>query len=506
MSRRKSNSVEVSRAISRCYQRVLLGMAPLLVFYLLCQMSSGHEAFYTSVNSSVPVCLMIALLMPVYGLLRRVPESIWAPAAWLPISFAVFYGFGPLVAIYGDDATLWYMASTNLAASQVELFRANMLSTVGISLVVAGFWYSERLRVRRLRRGSGDNYAYVFIKPAQLALAFVVLGGALRYGLLNPAAWAAPAIVIPGAIAALGHLVDVGYALLTFAMITTGQHKLRLVFWVTWPFHLFLCALSLAKVELIAAMLLPTLGAFLAHRSRKRFAVSAAVMALIYAVSQPWVHFGRDAIHAQTGTITQAGYVERIDLLVRYVSEERRGGVRQEETQGWWTRLNFSGVQAYAMHAYDNGQSGSTLSNAWMYFIPRFIWPGKPVMEGPGKAFHAMVTGGEGTSFLALSVFGDLYWQFGWLGVIVVCPLIGSFFASLSWRSISIMRTRQFIMLPVVLLALDTALLGMNKYLSNGIIGIIPIYYGYLMAIRFATRLLGGPKRHRRTVLPAREF
>lgn len=495
MSRRIANVLEAARAVERCYQRMLFGLVPLLAFYGLCQVFAGSDVFYERVNGSAPVYMICTLLWPVYRLVRGVPEAIWAPVAWLPISFAVFYGFGPMVTVYGNDATLWHMMATPLAVSQADVFRANLLSTIGVALVIAGFFVNERFRLRRLRRGAGTSYPYLKIKPATLALIFIVVGGTLKHGVLKPAEWSETTIVVPGAISALGPLVDVGYGLLAFSMTASRQQKLRFAFWATWPLHVFLSTLSLAKAEVITAMLLPSLGAFMAHRIRKRFAVSMGAMALAFALTQPWVQFGRGVIEAQTGTISQASYSERIDLLTRYMSGERTGGARRDDVQSWWTRLNFSGVQAYAMHAYENGDPGSTLENAWMYFIPRVVWVEKPVMEGPGRAFHAMVTGGEGTSFLALSVFGDLYWQFGWLGVIVVCPLIGLLFSSWSWRSIEIMHARQFIMLPVVLLALDSALLGMNRYLANGIIGVVPMYYGYLAVTRLATHVLSSGRR-----------
>lgn len=482
--------IEIARATSRCYRTILHSLLPLLVVYSIGHALINSQAFYVTFNGIAPVYLIAILLLPVYRLLRRVPESIWAPAAWLPVSFAVFYGFGPLVAVYGNEDTLQAMASTRLAASPAEVFRANNLSALGITSVVAGFWLSEKWRSRTIGHRELGNFSYPKVKPASLALIFVVFGGVLRHGILKPADWSVVSVVIPGVVSALGPLVDVGYGLLAFAMVTSGRRTLRQIFWLTWPIHLFLCTLSLSKAEIVTAMLLPALGGFLAHRKRKRLVTNLAVIALVFMLAQPWVHFGRGIIASETGTINQAGYVERLDLLGRYISGERIADRSHDQVQSWWMRLNFSQVQSYAMDAYDSGRPGSTLSDGWMYFVPRIIWPEKPIMDGPGRSFYSLVTGRDGTSFLALSVFGDLYWQFGWIGVIVLCPLIGWFFSSLSWRSMSIMQNRQFIMMPVVLLALNMALLGMNKYLVNGIIAVIPLYYSYLFAMAVAARTL----------------
>lgn len=457
----------------------------------MCYQIAFTNEGYRLVNGILPVYFMGALLLPASRLIRRVPESIWAPAAWLPISFAVFYGFGPLVTVYGNSATIQAMDATLLAVSQAQVFKANFLSVTGVISVTAGFWLAERLRAHSIRPHPISMVNRLNIKPSSLALVFVFFGLLLRHGILKPIEWGSLSAVVPGVIGALGPLADVGFGLLAFSMIVNRRRILYQIFWLTWPIHLFLCLLSLSKAEIIVAMLLPALGAFMAHRDRNRLFINIAIMVLVFSLSQSWVNYGRGMIASESGTISQAGYGTRVDLLGNYLSGERMPTVRHESLQDWWTRLNFSHVQAYAMEQYESGMPGSTLSNVWMYFIPRLVWPDKPALEGPGKIFYSLVTGREGTSFLALSVFGDLYWQFGWLGVILVCPLIGWFFSVISFRSVTIMKDRYFIMMPVVLLALNTALLGMNKYLINGIIAVIPVYYGYIFLISISAMLIG---------------
>ncbi|MEP4484842.1 MAG: hypothetical protein ABJ013_04360 [Halioglobus sp.] len=485
------NSLQ-TRSVSRCYWHTLCGLFPLLVFYLACQLVDGTVEFYTRVNGLAPVYLMLALLLPAYHLMRINPETIWSPAFWLPVSSAVFYGFGPLVSVYGNYTTKTMMAFTNVAAAPADVFRANMLSTVGIFGLLIGFWLHTRLRAPLWRHFPVQDAPARGVRLIPLAAVFIGVGAFFRYAVMKPVAWGSSSMTIPGVITTLSPLVDLGFALLALSLAHRRSAKILYFFWLTWPLHLYLCALSLSKAEIILAIMLPTLAAYLGHRNRRRFGLSFLIMLLVFVIAQPWIHYGRAKIYAKTGTITQAGYLERTELLVQYLAGDESVSARGDDYQGWWTRLNYSEVQAYAMQAYDRGAAGSSLKDAWMLFIPRFVWQNKPIIVGPGKAFHGLVNNRrEGGSFLALSVYGDLYWQFGWLGVVAISPLIGWLFAMLAWRSIAIMRQRNFLMLPLVVIALQAALLGMNKYLFNGIIAVVPIYYAYLLVIRLMLQFLG---------------
>lgn len=490
MISRNLNSGAPVEAVSICYLHILRNFLPLLLFYFVCQVSGGNEGFYQGINGTSPFYLIAALLQPVYRLVRAVPESLWTPIFWLPLSSAVFYGFGPLVAVYGNEQTLWYLGMGRLAATHAEVFRANALCAMGIFGLVFGFFLHTRLRANLWQPTRKMTGAASLARPLHIAITFIVAGAVLKYAIMKPAEWGMASYTVPGVITTLSIIMDVGYGLLRFLVTRQRNSMLAGFFWLTWPLHLFLCTLSMSKTELVIALLLPAIGAYMGHRNIKRLVSNFVLMAMVFMMAQPWVHFGRGEISARTGTIYLADYSERTQILGRYFGSEHQNNVRNTEVQGWWTRLNFSHVQAYAMKAYDGGNAGSTLENAWMLFVPRLIWPNKPIIVGPGKSFHALVTGGTGTSFLALSVYGDLYWQFGWLGVVVFCPLIGWFFAMMAWRSLVIMRRRQFIMLPLVLIALEASLSGMNKYVVNGIIAVVPMYYAYLIMMIIIFNLL----------------
>ena len=94
-------------------------------------------------------------------------------------------------------------------------------------------------------------------------------------------------------------------------------------------------------------------------------------------------------------------------------------------------RLNYASVQAIGMRLRDDAVGIDTLSNVWMMFVPRIIWPDKPIYASPGIQFYTLITGNEGTS-VGISVFGDVYWQFGWMGIFIIIPMIALLYAGLT--------------------------------------------------------------------------
>ena len=388
---------------------------------------------------------------------------------------------GPLVEIYSNEITLLTLSITKLAVSPEELLRANKLSSLGVTLALMGFWFHLRWRDRTW--ASTVSQFRPVISPERVALAFVLGGGLLKYLLLKPAQWGMIDIVIPGSVTNVGYLLELGFAILAFLAMKKNR-RAGVLFLILWPPSLFLTILSFSKTEMVVAMLLPLIGAYLADRKLLRLIAGLSVVAFVFIVAQPWVHYGRAIVYARTGNINEAGYTERIEILGTYV----RGdgvfgpiGTDQDQVQTWWERLSYAGPQALAMEFHDQGFANRSLSTFWMSFFPRAIWWDKPIMIGPGLAFYRLVTGNEnGQSYLGLSIYGDLYWQYGWAGILVGCPLIGWLFAILAARSIHAVRSREFIMLPAVLLALQMVLLGPTAYVINGIIAPLPIYIAYL--------------------------
>ena len=483
--------------IADIYGQVLLMLLPLVVLTLILSPLDARSINWF--NRLAPLYLVFVNAFSAYRMARAVPAALWSPAFWLLVSTAVFFGFGPLVEVYGNYETLLRLSVGRMAISEAELFRSNQLSFVSIVLLFLGFWLHTQLRggVWRAALTKARFRQEVTIKPETLTIVFIVGGMILVHAFIMPSQWGQIDILVPGALTSVAAIVNVGFAMAAY-LVVRGSKQMMFIYALLWPLHLFLTALSFAKSALMIALLLPAIGTYLGHRRMLRLAVASLVIACVYSLSQGFVHHGRAVIHEDTGTIWQAGYIDRIRIVSEYFTtreEKNKFHDSIEEKQGWWMRLNYASVQAIGMRLRDDAVGIDTLSNVWMMFVPRIIWPDKPIYASPGIQFYTLITGNEGTS-VGISVFGDIYWQFGWMGIFIIIPMIGCMFAMMAWRSIEAIEQHNFIRMPLVLLTIVTAAKGLTEFLANGIIAVIPIYIAYLLLIYAVERFVRAQKHH----------
>ena len=91
-------------------------------------------------------------------------------------------------------------------------------------------------------------------------------------------------------------------------------------------------------------------------------------------------------------------------------------------------RMSLKGSVEMIVSGTEHGvrfQNGHTLLPVVAAFIPRLIWPNKPdVQTGLILNKEFQVNGDENT-YISPSHLGELYWNFGWAGVVVGMSLIG---------------------------------------------------------------------------------
>lgn len=470
----------------------LLSLCPLVAVLGICLVAGVDEEVAAAVNTLAPLSFIAVLVWMTSHVARVSADLVWTGFVWFPIQSALFFGFGPLVEVLGAEATRRYIAGSPFAVTDWELLRANCLSVTGVTLVLLGFWLHVVLRGRTWRRGRSQAQSVTL--NLQVALAMIAVGAAIKYLIVKPAQWSPQPAIIPGAVVGITAMIDVGMGILAF-LGSCGGRFARTMLFVVWPVQFVLCVLSFSKMEVMLACFFPLIGSYAAHARRRRLVVGVLLTSIVFLAAQPFVSYARAAVYDRNGTINQAGYGDRLQILGSYAvgTTEGRAAESTEEAdpQAWWVRLNYAGVQARAMSFYDRGNGNPALDTAWIYLIPRFIWADKPNLSLSAIDFHRLVTGDvRAESFLGISYYGDLYWQYGWLGVIVGCPLIGLVFAAMAARSLQSMRSRDFVMMPAVLLALNLSLIGPTEAVLNSVVGGTVIYVAYSFILNSAHRAM----------------
>ncbi len=134
-------------------------------------------------------------------------------------------------------------------------------------------------------------------------------------------------------------------------------------------------------------------------------------------------------------------YGSRLDQLKATFSQFELFSVNEEEhLERIDLRLNQNSLVGAAVHHLKSGRvefaKGETLWQALMAFVPRAIWPGKPVMAGSGDLV-SRYTGyyfAEGTS-VGVGQVMEFYINFGQTGVILGFLAIGFILALIDTRA-----------------------------------------------------------------------
>ncbi len=98
-------------------------------------------------------------------------------------------------------------------------------------------------------------------------------------------------------------------------------------------------------------------------------------------------------------------------------------------------------------------QEGHTLVEIPLAFIPRLVWPDKPGVP-TGQLFnHEFYPGGSPDTYISPSSLGELYWNFGWPGMLIGLTLIGALLGFIGQRcdlSAHVSVTRVLVLLATI--------------------------------------------------------
>ncbi len=423
---------------------------------------------------ALPLASIAACGFTLFRILRFKADFVLVPIVLFVGQVLVVSSLGPLVHTFGVDQTLNYLAWRPIATDVGSLARALSMSYVAIGLILL----SAALVLGQMRHHDSEVSAKGrFNAPLFATMVFVFVGAFVRFMIVTPVRWGLVEGTLPGVVVDAAMLFDVGIGLLCY-IAYSSRPDLKPVFWILLLGNMAFSLLDFAKILVVLPAILAILFHFVAKRNLGVLLISSAALALLYSQIGPLTTFARtemQRIDSEPGaafTLT-----ERVDIVETYYEDPARAAamsLSSRNPQAWWTRVNYTQQQAFAMHEFEGDRPGESLSGAWMLFIPRAIWPEKPIIYPPGKEFFYAATGRD-FSFMAATIYGDMYWQFGWLGVIIFAPLVGLFYAWLSTLSYSRIVNREFVYLPVVLLGMLAALQGAQQYLLNGILATIPV-------------------------------
>lgn len=421
-----------------------------------------------------------------------VPYSLWFPMPWFLLSSAAYYGFGPLLYYFGTAETVHQVDAFYLVNDEV-LLQCNLVTMVGIVsvltvyLFLSAFFGSQPAQVRPSQRSLPSLNAAALWR---IAVVFAVIGVAVKVFLVIPAALGFWDVVLPGSIEYFGQLSSLALVpLVILATVFRRRHFVMLG--LLLGFEVITALIQLNKLAVLKIAILLVLAMVLRGTSVRKLAVVAVLSVVLYAlVLVPLVNYGRIAFDV----LGVKSASEATALL-----EDFAGGAAQDRlatlmpgVQSWWARLNYAPAQAFAVDAFDEGLAGDTFQLAAWVFVPRMLFPDKPITT-TGDKFNELVTRNP-NSKSAPGMFAEGYWNAGWLGVVIVAAVMGMcYWGWERYTEARLMPQLRVEYLPVAWMGLFTAI-QQDSWFIPGTLGVIPfaLLFHVLISVSLSGALLRG--------------
>lgn len=449
-------------------------------------------------NEVLAVTLMIILCGGCYSQTRRRRSTIWTPLFWFRIAVAVYYGFGTIVPYIVNTQTNLFIRSLYdfTDAEALKLLRIYAICTFWTLLAASIAITPKRTHPTRLATWTPRGHLMI-------ATAFVIIGGAIRYGIQIPHIIGVSAFALPAGLATIGKSYIAGLFLL-------------LLYGLRYDFKIFILAAALAILDLFVSTLMFIKGevlltliftylAFISHKpSAIRTIVGATTVSVVFLQLQPLVHYGRHQIAILSGKVSneklevkkQATLAQRMNILNNYLDPWSNPSAFGEPKNSI-LRLTYVNAGTMVVSWHDKKWAGDTYRNAFAALIPRVIWPEKPMVGNLGAELYRKARGTDGASISA-GLFAESYYNLGWWGFIMFLP-VGVMFRQISLFAMSSVEAERWLRLPVILFGVQMATRVDGHYVMD-ICGGFAIFSVLLLFILALEHFVAGGRysvRHR---------
>lgn len=462
----------------------IAGVIALLIFYGICIAYGGDAT--TFANYVGPVVLSVIVGWAIYLMVLTNRHTLWSPLLWYRIGVVGYLGVGSLVTLFLNDETRAMLATFfdfyprdvlkfNIV---VALFHATLL------VFVAGI-------VGPLRARSLSRHTLKFISPCNLTtetigFTFLGVGTAVNYLLIYPVTLEVIQLNLPNIVIQVGQFAYVGYFLVGYWALRNDRRRW---FWAVFALTAIDSIVGVIQLSKYAAMF-PALMLPLAYLYHK---VTFRRLALVVAIMVPYYFVVADIVTEARGLVIRNEYGRAVLSDTIQVLNARASGIDQTrvndpEYQIGWARLSYVNAGSFAISLYDQGIPGDTLRDIFIVWIPRIVYPDKPIITDIGRDFTFRANGNYNSS-TSPSIPAEGYWTFGWLGVGLFAALCAPVLALWSIYNVVALQRESWHLLLVVALGLRTGS-RIDGMLVPDIVGPISAAVVLHLILYFANRLL----------------
>jgi hypothetical protein len=444
---------------------------------------------YDTLNFYGPAALTAILGHGAWYIAAAQPVGIWTSLFWLRIASGLYYGFGGIVPFLVNATTMEVMANFHKATPE-QMYKVNLLTTIGILFIIGSARLTEAaqrpIRIDRKMNSSDDD----------MLMWGIILGGCgvvIKYLITIPYNFGLLQWTVPGIVLQLSMTTSVGIYLVGSWAITRSRGLFIAVAGFA-AFDALLGLLTFAKLDVLFTLIM--IGLTFVHKgvSIRRITILTVSLFSVFVFIAPIVDYGRTTLIERYQSISGAGFGERIDIVKTYFSGGKEHFLASDfrsEFQGGLARLSYMNQSAFAVALYDNGHQGDSIEAIAVVLIPRFLWPDKPNMNYLTAGFTQLATGGLNLTWPGR--YTEVYWNWGWWGILLLLPPLGIIYALLSRFALWVFLTRKWVYFPVVLMSMRYGLEITSPYATAGVGGLLQILPIYLVAkacdLVFSSRL-----------------
>ena len=343
-----------------------------------------------------------------------------------PILF-LFYGFNDLAAYFIYLPNHWH-AENNVIITTAEL-------TILVGFIFLFWGYISGVKFFPLKKNHFLTSDWSTGWTVIIGLCCILLGLMGTWGFQlsshdgSVSSKVSPLVVTIQVLARM--LEPVGVVLLSYAYLKTRS------------FSLFIIVVSIAAIKLPLGIILNSkeIGiSFIAIFIMTKWIYDGKLpyswivtLIIIVTLYFPFSYAYRATIGDRQMSVAKS--IEKADVyLGKAAKQNKKNGGIASGVQSVAGRLDLKSLMELIVSRTGKDvryQNGYTLIELPLVFIPRMIWPGKPAVAA-GQLFNQeFKISANPKTYISTSFFGEMYWNFGWLGVSLGMFAIGCFWGGI---------------------------------------------------------------------------
>ena len=406
----------------------IMAIGGLLCFLATLLLSADQSLLYVAAWVA-PGILGISAVAALVLIARKSPLALISPVGPFAGIVLAYFCIGGLVPVIADAPTMSVLLDT-VDFSAADLARVHGIVGLGILCVSLGVLaVTATQSPEPLVVGKTMNRRTF----ERSVVAFLVIGLPTHLLLTLPQSMGLFTFAAPDAFVQLGRLATLGVLLMGFGLARglLNQRIYRPIHITTASLLVLTGVVQLSKVDIFIQGGAAIGGYFLANPSRKTALITLSVGVVVYVIIAPLIVVAREVAAFGGGSISA-----RIEASQDVIAVGREILDQEDRPNIALLRISYVNVMAWTVDQYDRGNPGhSVTENALWMFVPRALFPEKPLVAGIGRQITYLVTDADPETSTGTTIFGEAYWNGGYGGLIVISFIVGSILGFLTIQS-----------------------------------------------------------------------